>query len=469
MRLAWVILPVVGVAVIDAAQGLNPCLDPTSESFVCAPGTNQIDISGCGITEDDAEDLEECLTAARRAGVTELKLGDTGDTTPLALDDEFFAMLDMRQSNDEDRRQIFSSDGDDQRSLAQIEVSEGTFLQLATQRFDARIAASGLPVEANWNFPNLQLVRIPKAGSSEASVIARHLGGCKPRGPCCSFPGDPPGSCPARHLMCPEVEGCTGHFMPGGAKDKLKDPSVFSMSNLRDVVDRLVSGFFYTDPHSPPCAHGENVDYKSCFLEMTASRTFQNVASKMVSGHYAYDGKAHLCLEEDHSNTCTQTLGAVLRGACNLNFITMCETWQSSVLLLFETLPWIQPTKEFFPAPHHEDGNDPSARGGKVVASRHNDGAKHEEGIKHITPKLREAASKANAVDEALHEFVSAKFCQRLQDLELLDRPLVAEELAGYETLHQRCTDTNWITSTLERFKPLVPEDCRLYRPMAHP
>lgn len=62
-------------------------------------------------------------------------------------------------SNDEDRRQIFASDGDG-RSLAQIEVSEGTFLQLATQRFDARIAASGLPVEDDWAFPNLQVIYI---------------------------------------------------------------------------------------------------------------------------------------------------------------------------------------------------------------------------------------------------------------------------------------------------------------------
>ena len=33
------------------------------------------------------------------------------------------------------------------------------------------------------------------------------------------------------------------------------------------------------------------------------------------------------------------------------------ETWQSSVLLLFETLPWVQPTKEFFPVPRREKGN----------------------------------------------------------------------------------------------------------------
>lgn len=70
--------------------------------------------------------------------------------------------------------------------------------------------------------------------------------------------------------------------------------------------------------------------------------------------------------------------------------------------------------------------------------SRHNTGAKHEEGMKHITPALREAASRANSVDEALHEFVSAKFCQRLGDAGLLDHPLVEEELATFELLDQR-------------------------------
>ena len=40
---------------------------------------------------------------------------------------------------------------------------------------------------------------------------------------------------------------------------KLMDPAVFSMSNLRHVVDRMVSGFFYTKPHSPHCAQGDTV------------------------------------------------------------------------------------------------------------------------------------------------------------------------------------------------------------------
>ena len=74
----------------------------------------------------------------------------------------------------------------------------------------------------------------------------------------------------------------------------------------------------------------------------------------------------------------------------------------------------------------------------EIVASRHNDGARHEEGIKHITPELRNVARDANSVDFALHEFVSAKFCDRLEEMGVLDHPLVVAELAGYDTLNQR-------------------------------
>lgn len=65
-------------------------------------------------------------------------------------------------------------------------------------------------------------------------------------------------------------------------------------------------------------------DYEQCFLEMTQTPKFQNVASKMISGHYAYDAKKRLCLQDDQEE-CSETLESVLHGACDLNFITM---WQ---------------------------------------------------------------------------------------------------------------------------------------------
>lgn len=91
------------------------------------------------------------------------------------------------------------------------------------------------------------------------------------------------------------------------------------------------------------------------------------------------------------------------------------------------------PRAEIPPSLSVAAGEDPAVDG-----SRHNTAAKYEEGITNITPALREAAARANVIDEALHEFVSAKFCERLRDVGLLEHPLVAEELASFEVLDQR-------------------------------
>lgn len=74
----------------------------------------------------------------------------------------------------------------------------------------------------------------------------------------------------------------------------------------------------------------------------------------------------------------------------------------------------------------------------EYAVSRKNNGHKHNEGMKHITAELRNVAIRANTVDNALHEFVSAKFCRLLQESELLEHPSVTAELATYELLHQR-------------------------------
>ncbi|CAM9476606.1 unnamed protein product, partial [Hapterophycus canaliculatus] len=141
-------------------------------------------------------------------------------------------------------------------------VTCSTFLELAKERFEVRNGRPATVEEETWAFGELQaggLIRVPKAGSSEASLIARRLGGCTPRGPCCRYPGDPPGSCPEEGLMCPRVIGCTDHLMGSKEIARLNSPTVFSMSNLRGVTDRMISGFFYTSPHSPKCARIDNV------------------------------------------------------------------------------------------------------------------------------------------------------------------------------------------------------------------
>ena len=81
---------------------------------------------------------------------------------------------------------------------------------------------------------------------------------------------------------------------------------------------------------------------------------------------------------------------------------------------------------------------DSGAETKEYVVSHRNDMLKHKEGITHIMPELREAAFQANPVDNALHEFVSAKSCHQLQNMGLPDHPLVANELTKYDLLKQR-------------------------------
>lgn len=73
-----------------------------------------------------------------------------------------------------------------------------------------------------------------------------------------------------------------------------------------------------------------------------------------------------------------------------------------------------------------------------TVNERKNTDKDHEEGMKQITQAMREVASEANVVDEELHKFVSAKFCDRLVKADLLRHRLVMDELAISEKIYDR-------------------------------
>ena len=61
--------------------------------------------------------------------------------------------------------------------------------------------------------------------------------------------------------VCPvsKVTGCLMHAMGTEEISALENPSVYSMPNIRDVVNRHVSGFFYGSQHAPECAKEEVV------------------------------------------------------------------------------------------------------------------------------------------------------------------------------------------------------------------
>ena len=71
-------------------------------------------------------------------------------------------------------------------------------------------------------------------------------------------------------------------------------------------------------------------DYEECFMMMADDSAFQNIAARMFTGHYAYDGSVKLCLDKQQQTShvnggreCSADLEDVIQGACNLNFITM--------------------------------------------------------------------------------------------------------------------------------------------------
>ena len=87
-------------------------------------------------------------------------------------------------------------------------------------------------------------------------------------------------------------------------------------------------------------------------MTMVEDSAFQNVAARMLTGHYAYYGSAKLCLDKRHETSqadgdreCSADLEGVIQGACNLHFVTMwyvkssdvplCLVFPSLMLLLY--------------------------------------------------------------------------------------------------------------------------------------
>ena len=62
-----------------------------------------------------------------------------------------------------------------------------------------------------------------------------------------------------------------------------------------------------------------------------------------------------------------------------------------------------------------------------------------KEEINHITPHMMEMAQHTNGADMELYEFVTAKFCDRLRDIGLLETAVVQNELSRRDQLEERC------------------------------
>lgn len=183
----------------------------------------------------------------------------------------------------------------------------------------------------------IHLIRIPKAGSSALSAVARRIVGCEPAGPCCKWPGDPVGSCPQKELFDCQTEGkvvgCTHH---NPHYDMLLNKTVPTISIMREPLSRSTSAFFYPGIHHNSKCSG-SID--ECFSNYVNEPEWKNIATKMLTGAYAYS-KTQTCFS---SFNCPNSLGLAIRNLDLILFMGVAEMWELSLLLLIFKLPLARP------------------------------------------------------------------------------------------------------------------------------
>lgn len=263
----------------------------------------------------------------------------------------------------------------------------------------------------------LHLVRIPKASSTPLSTVSRHIAGCFPAGPCCKYPGTPRGTCPLTEpplIKCEElgkVIGCTHHF-PN--YKYLLDPSIISITVMREPLSRAISAFFYPGiHHNSRCtanAFGEARLHK-CFLEYTAALNWQNIAVKLFSGEYAYRD-VRTC---NKSSECTNSLELALSNLPRFSFAGISEVWPLSLLVMHIKVPTARPLLAHFQS--MEIANKGAAgkyKSNDVRASRVNTDDRYLAFRVNATSRYQRELNMQNGLDVVLYRRVAENLCTDL-------------------------------------------------------
>lgn len=269
----------------------------------------------------------------------------------------------------------------------------------------------------------IHLLRIPKASSSSLSTIARRLVGCEPPGPCCKWPGDPPGSCPSKRLFACQTEGrvigCTHHY-PN--YDALLRKSTMSISIMREPKQRAVSAFFYPGiHHNNKCKSS----IENCFREYSSSPKWKNIATKMITGAYAY-GSELAC---EHERQCKNSLELAIRNLDYFAFMGVAEMWELSMLILHKKIPQLKPLLSDFLI--FENSHSDSSLPVRSDAHRTNRDEPYQTFKQDAHIKYSELLSAQNGLDCILYQHVVQRLCNDVHKYQLWGNPLVRQYWAA--------------------------------------
>lgn len=269
--------------------------------------------------------------------------------------------------------------------------------------------------------PVIHLIRVPKASSSSLSAVARKFVGCNPPGPCCRYPGDPPGSCPAEGLFECQVQkkvmGCTHHYP--NLQYLTKMPSI---SMLREPRNRSLSAYFYPGIHHNSQCKG---DLDTCFIQYTNSLAWQNIGVKMMTGLFSYS-PAKVCQKRSQ---CSHSLDTAVDNMKKLTLMGIAEMWELSILVLFRKIPSIEPYLEAF-APSYE----------KSSGARLNNQASYLVFRKTAMIKYSKELELQNSLDIILYEKAIAMLCDQIHALDLWKYSSVRSYWTTYSPIRvERC------------------------------
>jgi hypothetical protein len=116
---------------------------------------------------------------------------------------------------------------------------------------------------------------------------------------------------------------------------------------MREPFRRAISAYSYYPPHTNRVGTCEKSFSRECFLKFVNVRKYDNIATKMFSGHPPYKLQIECTMNksalqgQNSSQTCS--LQAALEAVKKLDLMGVTEMWGLSMLILYHKVPQIRP------------------------------------------------------------------------------------------------------------------------------